>query len=955
MADLPICSSLEVTFDLDAVGLVGGPYESDPSVHTWCSFNPHRIIKSQKLNNVVVMTDDKKGLSYSSPIMYTNREKRHMLNGHAYTYLFGDHHDDYDYDSDEDLLELANDKDQEQAEKLDFTIAQNTNMYRTTESIVYDLSDPAFHGHKTMRTDASMWLKLMAVSLVSGVPKIDENDNIFTKVKRDVQVGVCQLQLCDLYKEAAATISHKQQEGPEDVTFVIESSFTDPKLLNIEIAEIAERYIKKHGIRIEEVPKEVEQHIIESAFLKSRKAIISLGITLRQFDFNTYRHSRFSLSDLKTSPLNAYMGMRTQAIKKAIVAQSYGNHIDMAKKSQAPIMVGRVAFDPIMYNSMPGMTAIRTGMDTVIKIYCEALIDIDDKGCLYQAMNPNVKKLHMPQFISEQGKTPVVGYFSSHTPHTREYANEVLRRIELDLYDYDDTTERQLILMLSSSLRRHGMSKELFMSTIKAYFSDDNKSDTASGLFITVMKVISDTATFAANSVYYTADFRYQKLDDNATKLVTQIRDRKAHFKKIGLDSFDSGPSNGTSNADDCEGSANVACLILQCLGHGRYRLGSKWMSPLLNCAKAVMDRVVIFAVGATVTSIYMDNENKPIDMKVENVDLPFIGDMSDKNSQCDGHCFAILMMDAIVDLLLANGNLSSFQLKSIRDQWLQQGIVFKKRDFTVCPIILEGTGSVEPTILPIDEVYEHKDRQVERKQARAEITFLKEMKAKLNADKSNKDVAEMFSGEGVEFYMDKQKPNRRVSRFYREMIHGIPCNLYNKSEILSQIAFCKKTRKGRGGYEYGVNTGEFLRSGSSMTKEIALIAPFKDSLDVWQKKIVPIMESVQNHMPIAKIFHYTEKEFEEGIYSRFLGNPNALDDKDGSLIESMLESVSGNPDLAIVRLQTREWKLLDEAKVAKLNRFIMSFERVLCHGFFSEKHIINCDALVDILLVVKA
>lgn len=947
-SDLPICSTVEISFDLDAVGLVGGDYESEPSVHTWCSINPHRLIKSQDLDEVVAV-DKKKG-TFSSPVIYTNKEKRHFINGHAYSWLFGDHHDD-------DFLDLAN-GDSEEPEKLDFTIAQNTGVYRTKEPIVYDLSDPAFHGHKTMRTDASVWMKLMVVSLVSGVPKIDENDNIFTKVKRDIQAGVCQLQLCDLFKEAAVAIKHSQQGGPEDVTFMVDSSFVDPKLLNIEIMAIAERYMQKHDVKIEDIPKEVEQHILERAFLKSRKAIITVKVTLRRFDFNTYRHSRFSLADLKTSPLNAYMGMRALAIKKAI-SSSYGLNLGHSDVKSAPIMVGRVAFDPIMFNSMPGMNALRIGMDSVIMIYCEALIDIDDKGCLYHAMNDNVKKLHLPQFISEQGKMPVVGYFSSHTPHTREYANEELRRLELELYDYDDTTEKQLILMLNASLRRHGMSKELFMKTIETYFSENNKSDTASGLFITVMKIIADTATFAANSVYYTSDFRYQKLDENATKLLTQVRKREAQYKKINLDSFDSGPSNGTSNADDCEGSANVACLILQCIGHGRYKLNSKWVSPLLNCAKAVMDRVIVFAVGATVTSIYMDNENKPVDMKVENSELPFIGDIMDTNSQCDGHCFAILMFDAIVDLLIANGNLSTFQLKSIRDQWRQQGIVFKKRDFTVYPIVLEGTGSVEPTILPVDEVYDHKDRQVERKQARSEITFLKEMKTKLNSDKNNKDVAEMFSGEGVEFYMDKQMRNRRVSRFYREMIHGVPCNLYNKSEILSQVAFCKKKYTGRGGsnnlrYEYGVNTGEFLRSGTSMTKEIALIAPFKDHLDLWHKEVVPIMESIQNQMPIAKIFHYTEKEYEEGIYSRFLHNPNALDDKDGSLIQSKLESVAGNPGLAIVRLQTREWKLSDKKKVEKLNRFIMSFESVVCHGFFSEKHIINCDALVDILLVVK-
>ena len=113
-------------------------------------------------------------------------------------------------------------------------------------------------------------------------------------------------------------------------------------------------------------------------------------------------------------------------------------------------------------------------------------------------------------------------------------------------------------------------------------------------------------------------------------------------------------------------------------------------------------------------------------------------------------------------------------------------------------------------------------------------------------------------------------------------------------------------------------------------------------------------MESVQNQMPIMQFGHYSEEEFNEHIHSRFLANPNRLNDKDGSLIEAELERVAGNPDLMIIRLQSRLWKLTDKEKVARLNKFIMSFDRVVCHGMYSEKHLKPCDAIVEILLVVK-
>lgn len=934
----PICKAIEIALTLDAVGLVGGEYESEPSVHSWCSFNPHRIIKSHILDTT---NPTKCDITLNSPLVYTSRERDHYLNGgHAYNFLMGH---DFGDNGDDDENENETDKSHSEANTT-IAVPQNTTIYRTRTPIVYDLSNADFHGHKTMRTDATVWLKLMVVSLISGVPKIDENDRVFTRVKRDIQAGVCQLQLCDLYKEAAMAIRHTQSGGPADVAFTIETSFVDPKLMNIEMMEIAQRYVQEHDIEMEEIPHEVEQHITETAFLRTRRAIVSAVITLRSFDFAAYKDSRFSLADLKTSPLNALMK-----------ANRYGNNVD---GTQRIAMQGRDAFEPTLYNSLPGIAEIRANMAFVQRVYCDAFVPLGDRPCRYQAANDNVRKLHMPHFIGEQGTIPVVGFFGSHTPHTREYASEEARRTELELYDYDDTTEEHLTLMIAASLRRHGMSRDLFMATIKQYFAADNKAANASGLFITAVKIIADAATFAANSIYYTADFRYQKLDRNATIVNALKRSTEALFKKHNVDSFDSTSLNGTGNAGDCEDSANVAYTILQCFGHGRYRLGNEWRSPLLNSVKAVLDRMVIFAVGATVTSAYVDNNNKPVDMKEENRDLPIVGDSLDNRSQCDGHCYAIMLMDAVVDQLLANGNLDERQLATVRRQWPQQ---FTKRDFTVPVIVLEGTGSVEPTLLPVDEVYDDDaNRRVERIQARCEIAFLKEMKARLTSDRdAYKDIIDMFSGEGVPFYVEKQPINRRVSRFYRELIHGIALNLYSKRETLSQISFCKRVHTGRGGehevgYEYGVNTGELLRSGTAHNKEIALITPFKDISREWHHKVIRMMESVENQMPIMRFGHYTREQFTTGVYSRFVPHTNRLGDTTGRLIEAMLEKVAGNPELTVVRLQSREWKLRDKERLAKLDRFISSFDKVVCHGIFAEKHIDRCDALVDILLVVK-
>ena len=420
------------------------------------------------------------------------------------------------------------------------------------------------------------------------------------------------------------------------------------------------------------------------------------------------------------------------------------------------------------------------------------------------------------------------------------------------------------------------------------------------------------------------------------------------HYKKVNLDSFDSLVVNGSGNAGDCEDSSKVAIVILAAFGYGRHSHGGKWRSALLNSVKEVLDNHVIFGVGATVTSAYVDNNNKPVEIKSENMDLPMIGDEMDLKSHCDGHCFAVMMPIAVVDRLLANGNLRNDQLAHLRKGW---GTRFPKREYTVPMMVLEGTGSVEPTVLPIDEMFNGKEREVQKLQAHTVIAVMHNLKSRLV--EGNKEVADMFNGEGLEFYTSVQHEKRRVSRFYREFIHGVPIKLYASMPTLSQIAFCKNVGDG---YEYGVNTGELLRAGVSGSRNIALITPFKDTLNEWMEKVVPLTETVQNQMPIMAFGHYDK---ESGYYSRFL--PQSKNGEGGlSLtlaqreLESLLESTCGNPQLALVRLQSREWKLTDPVKLQRLNQFLGATPGLKGYGYYSEKHIPNCDALIDILLVVE-
>ena len=926
-SDACICNKIIISFDMEATGIVGGDYESEPSVHSWASFNPHRLVKSQKLDAV-------KLTSFQSVSHHMGALRGHKFSHtNAHSFLFGDSSGD-------------NNKEktpvEETDENVEFEMPVNHSVYRTLRPIVYDLSQGEFHAMDTLRTDASIWLKLMTISLYSGVPKIDENDRKFQKIRRDVQSGVCQIELCDLFR-VAAQIKASKKGGSiiEDLSFPVTSEFVDPKLLNMAMAEQVEAY-GKQGTSL---TPDLEQQIRDYALNKTCKANLKIRVTLGAFNLQAYHNSRFSLPDLKTSPLNTLMNISNK--RNAASAMPFSHRYDL-KQQQHYV---KKSFNPILVNSQPGIVQMRMNLEYVLQTYCNSFFPVTPGATsLYQPMNQNVKKLHLPMFISEQGITPVINYFSSHTPYTREYPNETMRQREKHLFDYNDETERHFEMMTRASLRRHGMSQSQFMKCIHEHYSHESRHEMTKGTFITALKVVADIGTFAANSAYYTADFRYYPVARN---------DSTVRYKKINIDSFDSTILNGTGNADDCEGQANVAIAILNAFSEGRLNYQGKWQSALLNSVKEVLDNHITFAVGATVTSAYVDNNNKPVDMKAENVNLPMIGDTMDINSRCDGHCFGVMIPIAVTDRLLENGNLDPDQLASLRQSWgVRQ---FKTRDYNTPMIVLEGTGSVEPTILPIDEVFDAQERAIERAQAHVVLGVMKGMKARLNEPSfvDKELVMDMFNGEGLEFYMEKQDPQRRVSRFYREFIHGVSCNLYDRLPILSQIAFSKRASDS---YEYGVNTGELLRSGVTRSSDVALITPFKDSIVEWEERVVPMTESIQNQMPIMAFGHYNDTA--ATCYSRFMAmqgsssesttttHATALSKHD---FEALIETVSGNDKLAVVRLQSREWKLQDASRVEKLTRFIEETPGLVAYAFFSEKHLRNCDALVDILLVVDA
>lgn len=113
------------------------------------------------------------------------------------------------------------------------------------------------------------------------------------------------------------------------------------------------------------------------------------------------------------------------------------------------------------------------------------------------------------------------------------------------------------------------------------------------------------------------------------------------------------------------------------------------------------------------------------------------------------------------------------------------------------------------------------------------------------------------------------------------------------------------------------------------------------------------MIESIQNQMPIQAFGNYSDEDYAERIYSRYMPRPGE-EEEGQQAFERLAESVSGDKNLAMVRMQSRDWKLTDPERVAKLRAYLDSRPGVVAQGWFSERHLPNCDALVDILLIVR-
>lgn len=844
--------------------------------------------------------------------------------------------------------------------------------YRSTKQLIYVVSD-----EKEMRGDAAIHMKLFSHTRFSGVESLDKTDEKY--VERTISSGLSSLMLYDLlgYYKKRCEEEHIRL-GAKPVTFTVTDHFYDEKIIEEKMRELA------HEMNYGEIDESLYEEVHTKAMKLTEKASIIYTITISNFDTQRYKNSILSFKHMREEGLHA-ISHHTRASSPHLDAQNSAiitNNNNKKKNGSSSSSSNVSLFEPLLFNSRRTWHRYMKTTNDFLETYCRNfLVTPDNFKCLYRPAEEAISNLQLAQYVSEFGKLPVYAYFSSHEPYFREYPDEETRQRELRRYAFDERTERYFLMLLRSSLRRHGLSEASFIRCIEEHFSPENTATTLSPHFLIAEEVVADVGTFAANTAYYTADYRFMNMSNTfeghtaARHKHANLRDarlcalcgKELRAKVINLDSWDSDILNNVSMCDDCEGQDKVATAVIRSFSIGRFAANFTWSEPALRAVQKLLAHSSIIDVGALVTSAFYDTNNKVLETRQE--ELPLIGSDMDKRSRNDGHCFGLFQSLTHSIEMFARGNTHVSVIERMRAA-NSISDAFLKRDAKRKLLVLEPTGSIEPRVLSLEESYSARyagmdcgvvgDLLYEKKLA--EWRFLRHMKMRMKEEKVAEGVAALFVGEGVTHYERKQDEKRRVSPFYNSIVHGSSVDMMKRfDETLSQFAVCKRVSDED---RYGVRTGEFVRNNPALN--LSFICPYNEYKRKWQKDVVPMVESIQNQMPVAKFGRYSDDEYAREVYSRYV-HPSAISANfdfaaaDGAAdprrlyFESAMESVERlDSNRTIVRLYSRIWKLTqDKANTQALVNLIGTMPGLIDHAYYVEKHLPVCEPVVVILCII--
>lgn len=723
------------------------------------------------------------------------------------------------------------------------------------------------NNNTVIRGDENLWTKLYVYSKHSGQTSIDVKESKY--IERTLQSGVTNVPINylllqihnwrnNLTIDNNVSISSKKNDI---IKLSYNTSFFTPKLADIKRREYYIKYTKDDKNKKVEINDKLIEKIERKVLKVCTKGYITFefefsNISTKYLD-NVINNIKKIEANLAPIDLVTYIQMSIEQRKLSNKKTTIGSNVKGDDNGNMELYVP--------YNSYLHSDILNKGMVVFFQNYITSMYTSDDKQQrpLIPPSNRQLKKMHLAFLQSEQGITPVIEFF---------------QRDKQELYNED--SEKYMLGQLNASLDRYGLDSKSFINIVNSQFLE--KGSKINPYFMKCVEAVCNVGVFGAIHILYTSDIRYGNV------LYTE------RGKEVGLDSWDKNISEGISNGGDCEDMGSMAIEILNIIRKGR-NLGNNeygWKSSLLNCARRILKNRCLSGVASTVTDAFIDERGNPIsNKKIET--LPFIGDKFDMRSRTGGHFFGICPSKA---------NLS---------KWLKNSVDFNSKDITpkmkkflnkkYCEweynqntLVLEGTAPINPYVGPLKTLFKNNLTELNKQLTQKSLlkfiktqqntssninTPLKERKTPFDINKEilqNHDPSklkifnEILMPESLPFNAGDYQKNSRISTFYKDIVHFLDENIYNKDHIFSQLVFCYKDKQ-----KFGVDLGHILLDLGNKESNIMLMNPFvqKDSIkkerDLWDNAIVPMMDTVRNQQPISIIALYNKEEQKKLVVSK--------------------------------------------------------------------------------------
>jgi hypothetical protein len=780
--------------------------------------------------------------------------------------------------------------------------------YETRGPLSYTLTHD-----KWTRGDESLWFEVYCHTRERGIAELTEKESSY--IECELTTGLFQLTVQTMLQRYVET-------GKKVLVFT--QTIVDDLTVRLKMQEYTEQG--------EQITQQNRMKYIEKAMQETAKGELYMEVAVTKFDQQLYPHTIFAQKNLLTTALSAVLPEH----KRKHHSEKTTTLAETNKKTHHR---HHNAMPSWLYTSEKGIEKMSQAMvNHIWTPYSRHHIKLDehDPEPKWRPLNAHIGQLHMIEWVGKYGPGPTHGYWTSKDVTTREYASEEKRQRDLDLYGFDHRTERVLETLLRASIRRYGANVKQFEQEVYNHFAADNRATEPTAYFLLCERIIVDCGTSAAHSGNYMSDMRFvpERTRRKRTHLV--INDQWSH------------PMLQIGSSDDCDGEECTAAHVLRAYGTGRHTLNFQWESSLLNAVKLYLKHTVIYDVGATVTSAYMDDNHKKTNIN----DLPMVDDARDKASECGGHCHSLVEPLLISLQRLRHGHVPRDVLDSIAAVSAPLGAAFLERDCKRHTLVLEPTGSIDETILPVKEVYE-KD-PVGLKKTLAVRQFTRMMGAR---GQDVPDVSGMYTGEGLAYYTEKQEERRRITGFYNEVVHVI-CNELGKFDMtLSQMTLLTRVQ---GNWCYGAKIADLLRH----RDRHALMSAFMPNREEWKRHVKPLLETLQHQMPFMSFGRYTDEQnalicsrynlTEEVGHGCMTSQKETLRVKKEAAFEKLIAQAADNPNHAVVRLYSRLPLLeRDGKKTDVFKKYLQETPGLIDHAYYTMRHLPPSPYVMEILAVI--